>query len=154
MTCSYELILKTKSPVAVLGASIEVTAELYDNGKLAPDGQDQYRYTWRDNAIRTHKSEEIVKRATANWTVSYPADQFSPGKYTIELEVERFVLFYYYTLTSSRLEIELTCTSNSPDAIALCAYPHMCNAFSVSMSPYNSHVKWSAQFATEQHRSQ
>lgn len=109
VTCSYELILKTRSPVAVLGASIELTAELYENGKPVADGQDQYRYTWRDNAIRTHKREEVAKRATSNWTVSYPADQCSPGKYTVELVVERFVFIYYYTLTSSRLVIELSC---------------------------------------------
>lgn len=107
MTGSYELILSTPTPVAVLGATIEVFAELRLNGKPAP--VDTYRYTWRDLAIPAHRNESLATVAKTNWTLSYPADLYSPGRYIIDLRVERWAYITYYSLTSGRLEIELTC---------------------------------------------
>lgn len=107
MTCSYELTLRTPTPVAVLGATIQVFAELRFNGHLAPT--DQFRYTWRDLAIPGHHNESVSTVPQTNWTLNYPVDLYSPGSYVIELKVERWAYVTYYTLTSSRMEIELTC---------------------------------------------
>lgn len=109
MSCSsYELSVRTDSPSTVLGATVELSAELRYNGRPITDGTEQFRYRWRDNAIAGHSHEVVSNKASVNWTVTYPPEQNNPGRYIVELTVERWMVIYYYVVTSQRLELQQT----------------------------------------------
>lgn len=52
--------------------------------------------------------EVKTKANTTEWSIDFPADKYAPGKYRVELVVEKWWVMGYYKLTSERIEFEVT----------------------------------------------
>ncbi|XP_055848942.1 uncharacterized protein LOC129913961 [Episyrphus balteatus] len=77
---------------SVSGALVNFTATLYQDGKIAKNGN--YAYNWNDNADPPHSTVFKTEQPYSNWTVEYPKGT-KPSLYEVNLNVERYMIFWF-----------------------------------------------------------
>lgn len=88
---SYEVDIKfTGSCVA--GAYVNFSATLYQEGKIAKNGN--YEYNWNDNADPPNSAVFKTVLPYSNWSVQYPK-KTKPNLYEVNLNVERNMLIWF-----------------------------------------------------------
>uniref|UniRef100_A0A8D9BEY5 Uncharacterized protein n=1 Tax=Cacopsylla melanoneura TaxID=428564 RepID=A0A8D9BEY5_9HEMI len=72
-----------------------------------PNPKEDFKYLWEDNAVPQHSG---VVESTSNvfeWNITYPADQYYPGVYEVQVKVEK-KLIIYIPLSSQRTFFNIT----------------------------------------------
>ncbi|XP_044749112.1 uncharacterized protein LOC123309877 [Coccinella septempunctata] len=101
----YTVEIKNNGPV-VRGATIRFTATLYHGNNLASG---EFRYYWEDNAIPKHQHEIKSDKPVSIWDVKYD-HKYPPGKYEVQVTVEKKIYLFYYAITSSRTQFIISGT--------------------------------------------
>lgn len=85
----FQVSLEHNGPV-ILGGTINFWAEVKDG--LFP----HYRYEWHDSAKEKLKhSDRFLGNRTCEWNITYSRDDYSPGKYEVDLDVCVKQLIYW-----------------------------------------------------------
>ncbi|XP_029170282.1 uncharacterized protein LOC114939972 isoform X2 [Nylanderia fulva] len=93
---------------AILGATINLRADLYTEENTRPYGT--YKYKWTDNSMDRHEYEIVgTSNTTTFWNVTYSRENNTPGTYMVDIEVSYHTWGIIWTFdTSARIEFEIT----------------------------------------------
>ncbi|KAF4532408.1 hypothetical protein B566_EDAN003860 [Ephemera danica] len=105
----YRVVLSQNGPV-VLGAPITFRAELMNDYDVRPSSG-TYKFHWKDNAIPKHSSESEGTETCRYWTISYPAKDYPPGMYEVEVAVYK-IFIIPIPITSERIFFNVTSLLN------------------------------------------
>ena len=105
VNADYSITLTHDGPV-VLGGTITFKADIFDNG-IRPS--ETFRYKWSDNALIPHIYETgAISNTTTYWNLNIAHENYTIGKYEVEVMVYKYVVFWWQHVTSARTEFYVT----------------------------------------------
>ncbi|CAD7092863.1 unnamed protein product [Hermetia illucens] len=101
---TYHVEIKSTAP-AVIGARINFTAELYQDGKIAP--RRQYNFRWSDSAFPKHTQSVETEEPFSNFSVIYDKSKYPARTYEMRVDVDRYFVGFYVNVAVGSLLFDI-----------------------------------------------
>ncbi|XP_026276701.1 uncharacterized protein LOC113205333 isoform X2 [Frankliniella occidentalis] len=107
--CDYVVWITDNGPI-VQGGSISFQAELLCSDGSRPEGS--FRYYWKDNTLESHEWMDESTHTSSTWNVTYPAKNYYPGEYEVQVNIDKFRVILWVDICSKRTSFNITALLN------------------------------------------